>query len=111
MLLALEQEHQPIEEGEKLYQDSWPLEEEGEVEQPLQSNGEKKLHETRSNEGDFGLGEGGAARKKKEPEKNGLPLLYIAQGVRASGSTAEDLAVVPLPGGSTAPPGGSTASP
>ena len=45
MLLTLEQEHQPREEGEELYRDSWPLEEEGEVEQPLQSNGEKELHE------------------------------------------------------------------
>ena len=45
MLLTLEQEHQPREEGEELYRDSWPLEEEGEVEQTLQSNGEKELHE------------------------------------------------------------------
>ena len=73
------------------------MEEEGEVEQSFQSNGEKELHETRSKQGDFRLGEGGAARKKKEPDKNGLPLLYIAQEVRASGSTAGVLAVVPLP--------------
>ena len=72
------------------------MEEEGEVEQPFQSNGEKELHGARSKQGDFGLGMGGAARKKKQAEKNGLPLLYIAQGVRASGSTAVDLAVVPL---------------
>ena len=71
------------------------MEEEGEVEQPLQSNGEKKLHETRSNQGDFGLGEGGAARKKKEPEKNGLPLLYIAQGYGPA-VVPLDAAVVPL---------------
>ena len=109
MLLSLEQEHQPNRRREEVYRDSWLLEEEGQVEQPFQTNGEKELHEARSNQGVFRLGEGGAARKKKQDEKSGLPLLYIAQGVRASGSTAEDLAVVPLPGDSTAGRSGSTA--
>ena len=45
MLLTLEQEHQPREEGEELYRGPWHLEEEGEVEQTLQLNGEKGLHE------------------------------------------------------------------
>ena len=50
-------------------------------------------------------GWGGRSREEEERgRKNGLPLLYIAQGVRASGSTAGCsvstagvLAVVPLP--------------
>ena len=55
-------------------------------------------------------GWGGKSHEEEERgRKNGLPLLYIAQGVRASGSTAEDLAVVPLTGGSTAGCSGSTA--
>ena len=49
------------------------MEEEGEVEQPFQTNGEKELHETRSRHGVFGLGEGGAARKMKQAEKTGSP--------------------------------------
>ena len=44
MLLTLEQEHQPREEGEELYRGPWHLEEEGEVEQIPQLNGEKELH-------------------------------------------------------------------
>ena len=109
MLLSLEQEHQPNRRREELYRDSWLLEEEEEMKQPFHTNGKKELHEVRSNQGVFGLGEGGAARKKKQMRKSGSPSLYIAQGVRASGSTAEDLAVVPLPGGSTAGCSGSTA--
>ena len=80
------------------------------MKQPFHTNGEKELHEVRSKQGVFGLGEGGAARKKKQMQKSGSPSLYIAQGVWASGITAVVLAVVTLSGGSTAPPGSSTAT-
>ena len=52
------------------------LEEEEEVKQPFHTNGEKKLHAERSNRGVFGLGEGGAARKKKQM-KNRAPPPFI----------------------------------
>lgn len=103
MLLTLEHEEQPNRRREELYRDSWLLEEE-EMKQPFHTNGEKELHEVRSKQGVFGLGEGGAARKKKQMQKSGSPSLYIAQGVRANGSTAVAPAVVP-PGAAVVPLG------
>ena len=105
MLLTLEHEEQPNRRREELLLPGFmALEEKEEVKQPFHTNGEKELHEVRSNRGVFGLGEGGAARKKKQMGKSGSPSLYIAQGVRTavvplgcSGSTAGVLAVVPLP--------------
>ena len=73
MLLTLEHEQQPNRRREELYRDSWLLEEEEEMKQPFHTNGEKELHEVRSNRGIFGVGEGGAARKKKQIESRAPP--------------------------------------
>ena len=74
MLLTLEHEEQPNRRREELLLPGFmALEEEEEVKQPFHTNGEKELHEVRSNRGIFGVGEGAAARKKKQIENRAPP--------------------------------------
>ena len=74
MLLTLEHEKQPNRRGEELLLPGFmALEEEEEVNQPFHTNGKRGLLQERSKQRVFGVGEGGAARKKKQIENRAPP--------------------------------------